>query len=550
MKEKRLIRAYRLIMPRALLHHVSSESKDRLLLIWRFLVARPSVGLLWHCLRAWALRGQPVRAIAAWDAVIAQWQPRPVPELVHVARRRALLNHAACQADPVQRAQLLEQVLQDLDSPNLLKTDRMLLACLRAHVAPLLAGERAGQAPDDNRLRRLVLCVDILKTAGDYMHGQMILAICANLLKAAEGLEIDLVITNEWRAAGQSAPTGLDDNGPEIMQLAQRMMGAGLGSRFRLHLLADDGLAAITGACQTILALKPDVVLFGGGHRGPVSNESRAVRHCLFDHVPVAFFFFQASDQVDPCSDLVIARGPHRIEGQPGHVAVRVQPYPTRMPDAPLPRVTPPCPPGSPPQIVSALVGERLSARLEELGQRDLARFLRLLDVHPQSIWHFIGAPEPDDLCRRNPALARHVARGQVKVHPVLPGAEFDRLVGQASLMLHLPGFTGGSGGAGRARQAGVPILTFRHSDVAGRQPPETVFDERDLAGCIALARRILTDETAAARISAMQSAHSRQLCATAPGAFLDCLSEARERGVARLGRFVRQEAHAAFGPH
>jgi hypothetical protein len=193
--------------------------------------------------------------------------------------------------------------------------------------------------------------------------------------------------------------------------------------------------------------------------------------------------------------------------------------------------------------IVSAIAGARMEARLDELGQRNLSRFLALLDARPGAVWHFIGTADPERLTRGNRTLRARVARGQVRVHPVLSREDFTELAEQASLMLHLPGFTGGSGGAGVARRAGVPILTFRHSDVSGRQPPETVFEDHDIAGCIALARCILTDPDTATRISAAQAAHSAAIRDNAAAGFLACLNEARTRGATRL-------AHASAGDH
>lgn len=507
--------------------------KDRLLHLWHFLVARPGPMRVLRCCHAAAVAwGNPRKAAALWAGLVADWPGGDVPELVRAGQRRALLAAWARTQDRDQRTADLVEVLRHLGGPHALKCDVALLAALASHVAQTLPKPEARPFPKGGSVRRLALCLDILKSGGEFTHGRVVLSICANLLAADPGLHIDLVITQERQAAG-AGPCGAD--AALIADLAKRFLAAEDQPRLGLHVLALSGIEAVLGACRLIQSLNPDLLLFGGGHRGPVSNESRVVRHCLFARFPVAFFFFQASDQVDECCDLIIARGPHRIEGRPGSARVRVQPYPTLLASEPRPRAVPPRPQDAPPLIVSAIVGARMEARLDELGQRKLARFLALLDDRPGAVWHFIGSSNPERLIRGNRTLRARVARGQVVVHPVLTAESYRALVGQASLFLHLPGFTGGSGGASVARRAGVPILTFRHSDVAGRQPPETVFEEDQIAACIALARRLLADPRMATEISALQAVHNDTIRATAAAGFLACLDDARTQGAARL---------------
>lgn len=531
--EHRLLRLYRRLTPRWLLRHVPSDTKDRALRSVTFLAGCPPVGVLWR----WGatLGARPRRALDLWDDIARRHAPaHRLPDLVRIGRRHAVLRLADDPGTPLpRRAALLARALEDVDGPHDLKTDARLIRALARHAADALRPTKPPAPGPAAPLRRIVLCLDILKVTGGYTHGRTVFQICRALLDCDAAVQVHLVISNEHRtAAAPGSPPEPVPGEARLHSLADAALPGLVGRRFFLHVQPGVGLSGLVDTCHRVIDLDPDLVLFGGGHRGPVSNESRVVRHCLFPRLPTAFFFFQANDQVDARCDLILARGPHRIEGRPGAVAICRQPYPTLPAGVEMGAFT--ARPG-PPVIVSAIAGARMEARLTELGQRRLRRFLTLLDDRPGAVWHFIGATDPAGLIARNPALRARAARGQVVVHPVLPRAGFAERVGQARLFVHLPGFTGGSGGAGVARRAGVPILTFRDSDVAGRQPAETVFDASDLAGCIALARRLLDDDATARRIVERQQAHSARLRDTAAGAFLACLGRARDLGRARL---------------
>lgn len=538
MIEGHLIRIYRKIAPRWLADRISSDTKDRGLRLWRFMAARPGPALLWRCgqaLRVQTFASDPARAANLWSDIALLWPGGPAPELIRTAQRRALLAVAARSAAPEGRATALNRALMTLHGPHELKTDERLLAALRRYVDETLPyAPLEPRHADDTAagLRRIVFCLDILKVSGTYTHGRMLLAMCANLLATAPELRIDLVITNECLAAGQGATPS---DASALQAIATASIDPAVAGRLRLHVLRAQGLEAVAGACALINALSPELLVFGGGHRGPVSNESRAVRRCLVHRYPTAIFLFQVSDQVDDECDLILARGPHRIEGRAGTARVRIAPYPTHTPALPRPAAMPPRPAEAPPMIVSAIVGARMEARLDELGSRELRRFLSLLDAHPGACWHFIGALNPERLITGNRLLAHYARQGKVVAHALLPPEQFRALVGQASLFLHLPGFTGGSGGAGIARTAGVPILCFAHSDVSGRQPPETVFEAKNVDACIRLAEQVLARPEVARRLTSAQANYTTKLRETSALGFLDALTDARDTGLRRL---------------
>lgn len=547
--EQRLLRTFRRAMPSRIQQNLSSDRKDALLRLAQFCASRPGLGQLGKCLDAQIGRlwRSPEATAKAWQAIADQW-PAALPALIAVQNRHAQLAQSQ---DPMERAQTLRTILGSLDGPHALKCDKNLLDALAQHIQGEMPAPPSAILQKRN-LQRIVLCVDRLKMHGTYTHARVVLAICRNLLLHQPDLHIHLVIAHEHLATGDP-PDQIDTSA--VVQAAQDSLGALFEDRFFLHQSSANGLDGLVATCQLIHALEPDVILYGGGHRGPVSNEARVIRHCLFPRFPTALFFFQADDQVDTKLDLVIARGPHRIVGTlSDRTGVCVQPYPTLGPGtgnlglqphllSPS-DITKPKPDASrhgmgakKPVIVSAIAGKRMEARLDELGPRALQKFLTLLDAHPEAVWHFIGSSDPDRLIAGNRLLRKRVEQGQVIVHPVLAVEDFERIVESAALFLHLPGFVGGSGGAAIARRSHIPILTFRHSDVASRQPAEIVFDEGDIQACVDLAKDLLQNPTTASEIVTKQAAHIDWLRVHSAPGFLECLSKGMHLGQERLAQ-------------
>src|SRR5690606_15309733 len=137
------------------------------------------------------------------------------------------------------------------------------------------------------------------------------------------------------------------------------------------------------------------------------------------------------------------------IEGDPGTATIRVQPYPTIVEEHLVAAQAAPDPGKARGRIiVSAITGVRMDVRLKEFSAREMNDVFSILDAHPGAVWHFVGTTDPAQILRANRNLAKRVKAGQVVLHPVLPFDDFCALVGRAALFLHLPGFTGGSGGA------------------------------------------------------------------------------------------------------
>src|SRR5690606_34719474 len=150
------------------------------------------------------------------------------------------------------------------------------------------------------------ICLDILKVSAVHTHSRVVFTMCRNLLRHDPGLEIHLVITNERFAV--TTPVLASSFNPlrddEVIALARSALGEFYDRRFHMQFHRDAGLEGVVRSCKAIVALQPDLLMYGGGHRGLFSNESRLVRHALYDLFPTAFFYIQSNNEVDEKNDM------------------------------------------------------------------------------------------------------------------------------------------------------------------------------------------------------------------------------------------------------
>jgi hypothetical protein len=433
----------------------------------------------------------------------------------------------------------LSRAIEAIPDQRVFKKDRPVIDAVRLYVEQALTSEvptpAAGVPILGGKPLRIVICLDVLKVSDVHTHARVVFAICRNLMRLNPNIETHIVVSNErFTVTTPIVSASFDPRGETAMlDQARKALPDEFGKRFFVHVFKGIGLAGLVDTCRGIITLEPDILLYGGGHKGFYSNESRVVRHCLYSHFPTAFFFIQSNNEVDEKNDLIIARGPHPILGQPKGANVRIQPYPTII-EHQIERIVQP-ERRKDKIIVSAITGVRMDMKMAEQSDSDMRAFFGVLDKSPGAVWHFIGAADPAALVAANPHIAARVKSGQVMFHPVLPMEEFVALVSKAALFLHLPGFTGGSGGATVARRAGVPILTFRHSDVSGRQPPETVFEASNAAGFAAMAVKLLQDGDLWVQIVNRQFDHTHWILETSAQGFYDCLTEAYQSGIVRI---------------
>ena len=562
--EQFLLKLYRGYTPRWIKRSLSDDTKDWLLGLLVYVASRPNLETLRirHRANAAVRKGDWRAAIDQWHILniqskaIASGSLGKVPPPDEVARKSAYARnqlrtarmrlamelHAAGEIREFR--ELATRVVEAVPDQRVLKKDTAILELVTTYVQTALLEDghdphRDGALKARDKPLRIAICLDVLKVSDVHTHARVVFAMCRNLLAVHEEVEADIIITNERYAVSTAVVAHAFNplRHDEIHALAKEAFGESYGTRLFLHMFHDTGLEGVVRTSAAILKLAPDVVLYGGGHRGLFSNESRIIRHSLFPYLPTAFFYIQANNQVDPALDMIIARGPHEIIGDAGAAQIRVQPYPTIneqnfSDDAPIDVAK-----QARKIIVSAVAGVRMNIKMAEMSDTTLKTMFRILDQFPDAVWHLIGASDPDALIGANPLITRRVAAGQIKVHPVMPLEIFTETIAQASLFLHMPGFTGGSGGAGVARRAGIPILTFSHSDVSGRQPAQTVFEESDVSGWSAMACRLLGDEDAWLDIVQAQRAHSDWIRSTSGVGFYDCLVDTVALGQTRRMR-------------
>lgn len=440
--------------------------------------------------------------------------------------------------------ELVTRIVESVPDQRIFKNDREIIDVVRTYVQDALRMDGVISKIDwkeDNKPIRIAICLDVLKISDVHTHSRVVFAMCRNLMNLDDRIETHIIVTNE-RFAVTTPVVSMSFNPTKdafMQDVAKQALPEYYGKRFFLHNYRSIGLEGIIDTCKDIIKINPDVILYGGGHKGMFSNETRVVRHCLYDSFPTAFFYIQANNEVDDKLDMIIARGPHEIIGDKGNAVVRPQPYPTIVEEGFVNEVPIDLAKMERQIIVSAITGVRMDVRMREMDPADMKTMFSLLDMVPGAVWHLIGSTDPDAMVKGNPAIARRVKAGQMVVHPVLPFEEFTTFVSDASLFFHMPGFTGGSGGASVARRAGIPILTFKHSDVSGRQPAAAIFDKADVKGCVLLAARLLKSRKEWSGMVKAQFAHTEWIRQTSAQGFYDCLAETVKISRKRFGTKV-----------
>lgn len=562
--EKLLLKVYKRLVPRWIKARVSDDLKDWLLGSLIFLVSRPDL----KSLRLRRLAMASVRK-KDWRAAVEIWQEFTAAtqsismedaarqdEMLRKARygrnelRKARLNYALqLRSEGRRRAfcELTNRIVESIPDQRVFKKERNIIDLVRHYVQDALLEDAIHieySRISAGKPLRIAFCLDILKISDIHTHSRVLFSICRNLMNLDPKIETHIIITHERLALttpiiSTSFNIHRDDF---VHNMAKIALPDHYGSRFFVHIFKNSGLEGIVQSCKNIIEINPDVLVYGGGHRGLFSNESRSVRHCLYDWFPTAFLFIQANNEVDEKNDVIITRGPHKVIGSHGNAKIIEQPYPTISSEEFRGINTSVDPKKADSKIIiTAISGVRMVVLMQALSDVELRELFSVLDTNPGTVWHFIGAPDPDLFINSNPHICKRVAQGQLVVHPVLPFAEFKNLMGRASLFLHLPGFTGGSGGASVARRNGVPILTFSHSDVSGRQPIETVFDEKNISDFVKMATLLLNNRTEWIRIVQLQFAHTKWIYETSPQGFYNCLSEAFTLGVKRVNQRPKQ---------
>nr|WP_231363386.1 hypothetical protein [Thioalkalivibrio sp. ALM2T] len=448
----------------------------------------------------------------------------------------------------------LFRALETLGDQRSLKNNDLLISGIKSHFR--LAEEFDGLFRNRNQEStgavsgiRVGICVDVLKVSEVHVHARFINSICRNLLQHYSDIEIDIIATHERFVATMPVlDKSFNIGHPEVLREAvTKDLCEEYPSRFRFHCFMSHGVAGLLNTCKSIMSMDLDLILYGGGAKGLFSNESKVVRRVLYDYVPTAFFFIQASNTVDRFNDMIIARGAYDIKGDYDDVEVRVQPYPTFGKTA---SSTETCERAHDEEkkIITANVGFRMDRLLIDMPAEEMQSILSILDSVKGAKWYIVGLSKPWSTVMHRAPLLMRVLRGQVVVQKTLPLSEFTGLVSRASLFLHLRGQTGGAGGASLARRANVPVLTTADSDVACVQPEETVFAAHETGEMVEKAKAIMNDENVKRRIVKGQCESMEYHRENSTRGFYTCISDAIEIGRKRLQCSGGSVSNAAQG--
>lgn len=437
---------------------------------------------------------------------------------------------ALAAGDELRAAEHLFQAIEAVDFTVYLKMREDMVQALSGYLKNHLRKIQPDPEPRPENPKRIAIVVDIVKMSAVHTHKHLYLSLACAIAALDPEITIDIIATFERQVAWNA---GFEDyyqpsNKRVLEAFLHEMVPEEIASRVKITYFETFGIHGLMNTTRALLEMKHDLILYGSGQQGYHGNESLVVRHTLFPYTPTAFFFVQSNNAVDSVNDIIIARGRHPIEGDPGTALVAYESYP------PFPGLQAAWVPddykgvGSGGlKIVTAWVGVRLDKTLGAYTKADIDMILTLLDEVPDAEWHLVGAEDPATLLKGHKKFAAYRKARRIVVHPVLEYTKFYNLAATAALFFQPPGFTGGGGGASIARNNGVPILCFRHSDVAPLQPQDFVFEEENLADGVQAALRILQSTEARNHLVSLQNALMESRRADSPQRFYARLKEA-----------------------
>ena len=475
------------------------------------------------------------KSLSSWHRAITM-----APQKESEIRRKIMLKVMRCHAqlslqklqagDQVGAAEHLSQSIAIVDRKTHVKVRQDMVNAITTYILDVLAKENIPVAKPKAAPKRIVICLDIIKISEVHTHKSMYVSMAAALAELDENITVDLIATHERQLSlnAQFENYYRPEKIAELKAYIVENVPEALRNRISVQYFESFGLQGVTQTCREILAMKPDVVLYGGGKNGLHANESLLVRHLLYKYVPTAFFFVQSSNVVDARNDIIIARGDYPIVGDPGETLIRHQPYPSMLGLEAAPNAsTPPPSKNDRRSLVTACVGVRLDNILNRFAPENIGIVLNLLERNPDLDWYLVGAINPKSLLSENKKFMILRRAKRIFIHSVLPYDKFYHLVAFADLYLQLPGFTGGGGSASIARKNEVPIICFKHSDVASMQPSEAVFAEDALEQGIIEAHKLLNDPKAKEQLVKSQLLSLETRRAEAPAGIYSCLKDA-----------------------
>ncbi len=496
------------------------------------------------------LQGECYFMTENWRASLAAWYrassmtQRGDTKMIERIRRKVMRCNAQLaleelhKGDRVAAAEHMAQAVEAVDYSVYLKVRRDMVDPIVAYARDVLEtqGARAREVPA--KPLNIIICLDVIKISPVHSHKHLYLSLAASLAALDPNITVTLVASYErqisWNAGFEDYYR--PDNITVLRDFIDEKVPEDLRARIDVRYFESFGLRGVIRTCESILAMQPDMILYGGGRSGYHANESLLVRHILYKYVPTGFFFVQSNNDVDEVADVIIARGRHPLNGAPGEALVRYSPYPPfpGLQAAVVPESMAALPDDRK-RIVTAWVGVRLDKTLHGYENGEVDRILDLLERMPDADWHLIGADDPAKLLAHHKRFADLRRRGRIVVHPVLDYDEFYHIASSAALFFQPPGFTGGGGGASIARNNDVPIICFAHSDVAPMQPRDYVFVEEDLDAGLEAAHAVLTDHRERSKLVNRQWTLLERRRSNAPGQFYEAMQEGVAHFTARM---------------
>lgn len=475
-------------------------------------------------------------------------------KMIQAVRRKVMRCNAQIaleelhEGDRVAAAEHMAQAIEAVDYSIYLKVRRDMVDPIVAYARGVLDTKGAAPLVVPDKPLEIVICLDVIKISAVHSHKHLYLSLAASLAALDPRIRVTLVATYErqisWNAGFEDYYR--PDNIAVLRDFIEEKVPEDLRDRISVRYFESFGLRGVINTCEEILKMRPDMVLYGGGRTGYHANESLLVRHILHKYLPTGFFFVQSNNDVDELTDVIIARGRHPLNGDPQDALVAYSPYPPfpGLQAAVIPESLTTLPQDRA-RIVTAWVGIRLDKTLQGYQNDEINRILDLLDAVPEADWHLIGAENPEGLLANHKRFGRMRKAGRIVVHPVLDYDEFYHMASSATLFFQPPHFTGGGGGASIARNNGIPVLCFEHSDVAPLQPEAFVFPDEELEKGLEAAHRVLTDETVRDELVSGQWRLLEKRRSDAPKQFYAAMAQGVARYQERIARPAEDTAVA-----
>lgn len=248
----------------------------------------------------------------------------------------------------------------------------------------------------------------------------------------------------------------------------------------------------ISELIDVINDIEPDIFMHFGSKN---HNEAWFVRRIFYYFRPSVYFFSQMTNAVDEFNDAYFARTTEKIRGphDPGKVVFAPNPIgQISLEEIEILHKYEDVKRENEFKIVSVLGGNRMIGYFKKYSENMFSRIFKLLSIENVT-WTFIGITDIELLFDVHPMFKDLYKCGKINII----GVERNLLsyLTFCDLFLHLPLFTGGSGGVAMAKRVGLPILCFTNSDASVSLPKNSVFDKECIMEYFDYAEKLINDK-------------------------------------------------------